>query len=93
MKIILLNDVKGVGKRFEEKNASDGYATNFLFPKGLALPSTPANLIKVNQMKTQGDAKREVLEKELKEKEAKREAKHLELEKFRQGQQKEPSSS
>lgn len=36
MKVILKQDVKGLGKKGELVNASDGYARNFLFPKGLA---------------------------------------------------------
>lgn len=37
MKVILKQDVKGLGKKGELANASDGYARNFLFPKGLAV--------------------------------------------------------
>lgn len=37
MKVILKADVKGLGKKGELVNASDGYARNFLFPKGLAV--------------------------------------------------------
>ena len=36
MKIVLKEDVKGLGKKGEMVNASDGYARNFLFPRGLA---------------------------------------------------------
>ena len=44
MKIILLKDVKGLGKAGEVKTASDGYVRNFLFPKNLAVEATKANL-------------------------------------------------
>lgn len=37
MEVLLLKDVKGVGRRQELKEVSDGYARNFLIPKGLAL--------------------------------------------------------
>ena len=37
MKVILLSDVKNVGKANEVVNVSDGYARNFLFKKGLAI--------------------------------------------------------
>jgi large subunit ribosomal protein L9 len=44
MKVILLEDVKGVGKKGQIINASDGHATNFLLPKKLAVEATKANL-------------------------------------------------
>ena len=37
MEVILLQDVKGVGKKQQKVNVSDGYANNFLFPKKLAV--------------------------------------------------------
>ena len=40
MKVVLLADVKGLGKKGELCNASDGYARNFLFPKNLAKEAT-----------------------------------------------------
>ena len=46
MKVILLKDVKGLGKAGELVNAKDGYARNFLFPKKLAIEATEANLKK-----------------------------------------------
>jgi large subunit ribosomal protein L9 len=44
MKVILKADIKGVGKKGEVINASDGYARNFLFPRGLAIEGTEGNL-------------------------------------------------
>jgi large subunit ribosomal protein L9 len=44
MKIILLQDVNNVGKKYEVKRVSDGYARNFLIPKGLAKPATSESL-------------------------------------------------
>ena len=91
MKIILLEDVKGVGKRFEEKPVSDGYAMNFLIPRNLAVPSSPSNQNMVKQLKEQSDNKRAEEEKVIEEKELKRQEKHEALEKFR-AEQKESSS-
>ena len=47
MKVILLKDIKNVGKKDEIINANDGYARNFLFPKGFALEATKDNLLKL----------------------------------------------
>jgi len=44
MKVILAADVRGVGKKYEVKNVSDGYARNFLLSQKLATPATPAAL-------------------------------------------------
>lgn len=92
MKIILLKDIKGVGKRFEEKDVSDGYANNFLITKNLAMPTSPASLNMVKQMQEQGEKRRVEEEKETNEKLSKRKAEHEALEKFRQEQRREPSS-
>ena len=54
MKVVLLQDVKSLGKKDEVVNVSDGYARNFLFPKKLAREATTAAL---NDVKTKEDAR------------------------------------
>ncbi len=44
MKVILLQDIKGVGKKDQIINANDGYARNYLFPKKLAVEANAGNL-------------------------------------------------
>ncbi|MCL2077607.1 MAG: 50S ribosomal protein L9 [Oscillospiraceae bacterium] len=51
MKIILLQDVQGTGKKGEIKEVKDGFARNMLFPKGLAVEATKANLNMLEQKK------------------------------------------
>lgn len=51
MKVILLADIKSVGKKGEVINASDGYARNFLFPRKLAQEATDSNLTILNNKK------------------------------------------
>ena len=53
MKVILLADVKGTGKKGELHDVSDGYARNFLLPKKLAQPATAQA---VGEMKAKQDA-------------------------------------
>lgn len=54
MKVVLLQDVKGHGKKGELCNVSDGYARNFLFPKKLAVEADNAAL---NELKNREEAK------------------------------------
>ena len=49
MKIILLDDVEGVGKRGEARDVRDGFGRNFLVPRGFAMPATRGNLKKVQE--------------------------------------------
>lgn len=51
MKVILKADIKGVGKKNEVINASDGYARNFLFPKNLAVEANAENMSKLQAQK------------------------------------------
>ena len=51
MKVILLQDIKNVGKKDEIINANDGYARNYLFPKNLAIQATKDNLLKLQAKK------------------------------------------
>lgn len=57
MKVILLQDIKGVGKKDQTINASDGYAKNFLMPKGLAVEASAANIKKLEKQKAEAEAK------------------------------------
>lgn len=55
MKVILKQDVKNLGKKGELVNASDGYARNYLFPRGLA---TEANASAMNDFNNKENAKK-----------------------------------
>jgi large subunit ribosomal protein L9 len=61
MKVILKADVKGVGKKGEIINASDGYARNFLFPRGLAIEATEGNM-KAYEAQKANEAKKKAQE-------------------------------
>ena len=66
MKVILLEDVKSVGKKGQLVNASDGYAKNFLFPKKLAVEATKSNLndFELKRKSNERKAKQELEEAE-----------------------------
>ena len=52
MKVILLQDIKNVGRKEQIIEANDGYARNYLFPKKLAIEATKDNLAKLQAKKT-----------------------------------------
>lgn len=64
MKVILKADIKGVGKKDEIINVSDGYARNFLFPKKLAVEATEGNVRVLEEQKAkEAEKKREEIKK------------------------------
>ena len=44
MRVIMLSDVKGIGKKGQTVEVKDGYASNFLLPRGLAVKETPKSM-------------------------------------------------
>jgi large subunit ribosomal protein L9 len=60
MKIILLKDVAKVGKKFDVKEISEGYAHNLLIPKGLAIAATPDALKRIDIEKARDEGERKV---------------------------------
>lgn len=60
MKVILLDNIKGVGKKDEVINASDGYARNFLFPKKLAVEANAENMSKLKNKQASVQHKKDV---------------------------------
>ena len=71
MKVILLQDVKGTGKKGDVKNVSDGFARNFLIGKGLAVEATPKNLTELQGKKDSAQHKIDVARQEAQEQAAK----------------------
>ena len=61
MKVILLQDVKGMGKKGQMLEVSDGYARNFMLPRKLAVEATPdaINTMRMNDKATQARIARE----------------------------------
>jgi large subunit ribosomal protein L9 len=53
MKVILMTDVPALGHRGETRDVANGYARNFLLPRKLAVPATPANVKNVEHLKRQ----------------------------------------
>lgn len=71
MKVILLQDVKGTGKKGELKEVSEGYGRNYLLPRKMAVEATSGNVNSLNEQKRLDDVKKaQILEdaKKLREK-------------------------
>ena len=70
MKIILLQDISGVGRKGEVKNVSDGYGRNFLLPNKLGQIATPSAIASAEKIRKQTEQDKEVqkdiLEKNIK---------------------------
>ena len=71
MKVIFIKDLKGQGKAGEQKNISDGYAKNFLIPKGYAIEATNAN---INDYKGKKDSQEFKKQQEIEKAEALRDS-------------------
>ena len=67
MKVILLKDIKGTGKKDQIIEASDGFARNYLFPRKLAVEASAANLNAIENAKSAQSHRKEVERQEAKE--------------------------
>lgn len=67
MKIILKKDVNKLGKADQIITVKDGFARNFLIPKGMAIPITPVNLKQLEEDKQKKDLRMEKLKKQAEE--------------------------
>lgn len=63
MKVIFLQDVKGHGKAGEIREVADGYAANYLIPRGLAVAATEGNM-KALEQRRRSEANRKAKEKQ-----------------------------
>ena len=70
MKVVLLKDVRNVGKRDDIITVSDGYARNFLFPQKLAMEATPGALKEIQRKRAAQDAREAEMLAEAKDKAA-----------------------
>lgn len=67
MKVILNQDIKGVGKKGNIINVNDGYARNFLFPKNLAIEANNTNLLNLKAKNERQKYKKETEKAEAEE--------------------------
>ena len=68
MKVILKQDVRGVGRKGDVKDVNDGYANNFLLPRKLAEFASRENVLKFEKEKASRQAEEEKQKKEIAEK-------------------------
>lgn len=52
MKVVLTENVKNFGRKGDVKDVSDGYANNFLFPRGLATPASKSTIVRIAEKKS-----------------------------------------
>lgn len=64
MKVILAQDVKNLGQKGDLVEVAEGYARNYLLPRKMALPATPANLNALRQQKEQEARRQQRLREE-----------------------------
>lgn len=62
MKVVLLKDVPGVGRRNEVKSVSDGYALNLLIPKKLAIIGSPSAIAHAERLQAENETERKIQE-------------------------------
>lgn len=67
MKVILLKDIKGTGKKDQIIEASDGFARNYLFPRKLAVEASASNLNAIENAKSAQSHRKEVERQEAQE--------------------------
>ncbi|PWW37857.1 MULTISPECIES: 50S ribosomal protein L9 [Paenibacillus] len=59
MKVIFIKDMKGQGKKGQVKEVSEGYAQNFLLPRGIARPATDGNMKTLDNQKAAEDRRKQ----------------------------------
>lgn len=79
MKVILKQDVKKLGQKGEVKEVSDGYARNFLLPRGLAIEATDGKVKQLQEKQERREKKREKEEQKALKTKAKIDGKTIEV--------------